>query len=138
MGGEGASFGITSARLGTIPGFGGTQRLPRIVGIAAALEILFSAEPVDTAHAFRIGLINRIAPGGEALTAALAMVAIYAERAPLSLAALKRAVREGMEMQFTEALDHEWRVGATLAGTADRAEGVAAFLQKRKARFSGH
>lgn len=135
--GEGATFGITSARLGTIPGFGGTQRLPRIVGMARALEMLFSAEPIDVEEAYRIGLINRKAAKGQALAEALRMVEIYAERAPLSLATLKQVVRQGMDLQFTASLDLEQKLGATLTGTADRAEGMAAFLEKRKPRFQG-
>jgi enoyl-CoA hydratase/carnithine racemase len=135
--GEGASFGITSARLGTIPGFGGTQRLPRVVGEARALEILFSADPIDVEEAYRIGLLNRKAPKGEALAKALEMVQVYSERAPLSLSTLKQVVRQGLEMDLAAALDFEQKLGATLTGTADRAEGMAAFLQKRKPQFQG-
>ncbi len=135
--GEGSTFGITSARLGTIPGFGGTQRLPRIVGVARALEMLFSAEPIDVEEAHRIGLINRKAAKGQALAEALHMVEVYADRAPLSLATLKQVVRQGMDLQFTASLDLEQKLGATLTGTVDRAEGMAAFLEKRKPRFQG-
>ena len=136
--GEGASFGITSARLGSIPGFGGTQRLPPLIGVSRALEILFSANPIEVEEAFRIGLINRKAAKGAALVEALAMVEVFSERAPLSLATMKQAVRQGMAMELPAALDHEQKLGATLAGTADRAEGMAAFREKRKPRFQGH
>ncbi|MGV6875653.1 enoyl-CoA hydratase/isomerase family protein [Pseudochelatococcus sp. B33] len=137
VGGEGATFGITSAKLGTIPGFGGTQRLPRIVGMARAFELLFSAEPIDVDEAYRIGLINRKAARGAALDEALRMVAIYGERAPLSLATLKQAVRQGMERDLASSLDLEQKLGATLTGTSDRAEGMAAFLERRKPNFQG-
>jgi enoyl-CoA hydratase/carnithine racemase len=133
----GASFGVTSARLGSIPGFGATQRLPRLIGVSRAFEILFSANPIDVDEAWRIGLINRKAAKGAALAEALAMVEIYQERAPLSLATIKQAVRQGMGLDLSAALDLELRLGATLAGTADRAEGMAAFAQKRKPRFQG-
>jgi enoyl-CoA hydratase/carnithine racemase len=135
--GEGASFGITSSRLGTIPGFGGTQRLPRIVGVSRALEILFSGNPIDTEEAYRIGLINKKSTKGSALSEALSMVAVYEERAPLSLSTMKQVVREGMGMKVPAALDLEHQLGAKLNGTADRAEGMAAFHQKRKPRFQG-
>jgi enoyl-CoA hydratase/carnithine racemase len=135
--GEGASFGITSSRLGTIPGFGGTQRLPRLVGVSRALDILFSANPIDVEEAYRIGLINRKAPKGGALAEALAMVEVYADRAPLSLATAKQVVRQGIELDLAAALDLEQRLGATLTNTSDRAEGMAAFLEKRRPRFQG-
>lgn len=135
--GEGASFGITSSRLGTIPGFGGTQRLPRLIGVSRALDILFSANPIGVEEAYRIGLINRKAAKGSALTEALAMVEVYAERAPLSLTTMKQVIRQGMEMDLPAALDLEHKLGATLTGTADRAEGMAAFHQKRKPQFRG-
>ncbi|MGQ7793611.1 enoyl-CoA hydratase/isomerase family protein [Faunimonas sp. B44] len=135
--GAGASFGITSSRLGTIPGFGGTQRLPRLIGVSRALEILFSAEPIDVEEAYRIGLVNRKAARGEALAEALAMVRIYAERAPLSLATMKQVVRQGMGLDLAGALDLEQKLGAALTGTSDRAEGMAAFIEKRKPQFQG-
>jgi enoyl-CoA hydratase/carnithine racemase len=135
--GQGASFGITSARLGTIPGFGATQRLPRVVGASRALEILFSAEPIDTEEAYRIGLINRKTARGAALEEAKRLVGIYAQRAPLSLAGLKRAVYRGIEMDLHSGLDFENSLGATLLMTGDRQEGIAAFLEKRKPQFRG-
>src|SRR3546814_5834851 len=95
--GEGASFAITSSRIGTVAGAGGTQRLPRLVGPAKALEILFSAEPIDAAEAQRIGLVNRVTAKGGALAEAKAMIDVYAQRAPLSLAFVKRAVHRGMQ-----------------------------------------
>lgn len=134
---KGASFGITSARLGTVPGFGGTQRLPRLVGMSRAMEILFSAEPIDVDEAWRIGLVNRKCDRGTALAEALRMAETYGERAPLSLAMLKRAVREGMDMEFAASLDLERELGDALAATSDRAEGMAAFLEKRRPRFQG-
>src|SRR5690606_519903 len=104
---EGASFAITSARIGTVAGAGGTQRLPRIVGIANALEMLFAAEPIDAAEALRMGLINRRVPKGEALSAAMELAQHYATRAPLALAFVKRAVHRGMQMDMASALEFE-------------------------------
>jgi enoyl-CoA hydratase/carnithine racemase len=135
--GEGASFAITSARIGTLAGAGGTQRLPRIVGLANALEMLFSAEPIGTEEAFRIGLVNRKTEQGGALREALAMAAVYAERAPLSLAFAKRAVRRGLEMTLASGLDLETFMVSCIYATADKHEGISAFLEKRKAEFKG-
>jgi enoyl-CoA hydratase/carnithine racemase len=135
--GDGASFAITSARIGTVAGAGGTQRLPRIVGLANALDMLFSAEPIDTQEAYRIGLINRKTARGRALEQALAMAAVYAERAPLSLAFMKRAVRRGMQMDLPSGLDLETFIVTCIYGTKDKDEGISAFLEKRKAEFKG-
>ena len=134
---EGAAFAITSARLGTLPAFGATQRLPRTVGASRALEILFSAETIDTDEAWRIGLVNRRTARGGALAEAKRLAAVYAERAPLSLGGFKRAVYRGLKMELAAALDLELSLGAELLGSADRKEGIAAFLEKRKPQFKG-
>lgn len=135
--GEGATFAITSARLGSVPGFGATQRLPRTIGVPCALDLLFSAEPIDAAEAYRIGLIHKKVGAGASVAAALALAAVYAERAPLSLANLKKAVRQGMEADLASGLLLERQLGAELTKTRDRQEGMAAFLEKRKPRFEG-
>ena len=136
--GAGATFAITSARIGTVAGAGGTQRLPRVVGIANALEMLFAAEPVDVDEAFRIGLINRRVDTGGALAAAVALANHYATRAPLSLAFVKRAVHRGMQMDLASAIEFETMLVTTVYGTQDKAEGISAFLEKRTAHFTGH
>ncbi|MBV9859567.1 MAG: enoyl-CoA hydratase/isomerase family protein [Alphaproteobacteria bacterium] len=135
--GDGASFAITSARIGTVAGFGGTQRLPRIVGASRALEILFSAEPIDAQEAHRIGLVNRLTPKGGALAEAKRLAAIYAERAPLSLAFAKRAVHRGMQTDLASGIELETFLVTTIYGTDDKREGISAFLEKRKAKFTG-
>jgi enoyl-CoA hydratase/carnithine racemase len=134
---EDSSFMITSARIGTVPGAGGTIRLPRLVGEAKAMELLFSAEPIDAAEAHRIGLINHVVPKGRALAKAKEMIAVYEKRGPLALALAKRAVRQGMQMDLRSAIDFETFIVSTIYGTADKNEGIAAFLEKREARFSG-
>ena len=135
--GEGASFAITSARIGTVAGAGGTQRLPRLVGPAKALELLFSAEPIDTAEAYRIGLVNRAVPKGAALATAKALARVYAERAPLGLAFAKRAVYRGLQMDLESGLEFETFLVTTIYGTEDKQEGISAFLEKRKPSFKG-
>ena len=135
--GEGSSFAITSARIGTVPGAGGTQRLPRIVGKANALEMLFAAEPIECAEAIRIGLINRRTDRGGALNEALAMARVHAERAPLSLALIKRAVHRGLQMDIASGLELETFLVSSIYTTEDKQEGISAFLEKRKPQFRG-
>jgi enoyl-CoA hydratase/carnithine racemase len=137
IGAEGSSYAITSSRIGTVAGAGGTQRLPRIVGQAKALEIMFAAEPIDAAEAYRIGLINKLTPKGKALEEAKKLVDLYATRAPLSHAFVKRVVYSGMQMDLASALDLESFVVTSIYETADRKEGIGAFLEKRTAKFQG-
>jgi enoyl-CoA hydratase/carnithine racemase len=135
--GEGSTFAITSSRIGTVAGAGGTQRLPRIVGLSNALDILFAAEPIDAKEAHRIGLINRLVPQGGAVDAAKKLAETYAQRAPLSLALVKRAVRRGMQMDLASGIEFETYLVTTIYGTADKQEGISAFLEKRTANFKG-
>lgn len=138
VGSSGASFAITSSKIGTVAGAGGTQRLPRIVGTARALDILFAAEPIDAQEAYRIGLINRLCADGAAIETAKKMVQVYTQRAPLSLALVKRAVHRGMQMDVDSGIDFEAFVVATIYGTEDKQEGISAFLEKRTASFKGN
>jgi len=137
IGAEGSSYAITSSRIGTVAGAGGTQRLPRIVGMAKALEIMFAAEPFDAEEAYRIGLLNKLTPKGKALEEAKKLVDLYASRAPLSHAFVKRVIYSGMQMDLDSALDFESFVVASIYETADRKEGIGAFLEKRTAKFKG-
>lgn len=134
---DNAKLGITSARIGTVAGMGGTQRLPRLVGPARAKEILFSAEPIDAAEAFRIGLVNRVVPAGQEVDAAMDMGRVFARQAPLSLAFAKTAVDVGMTMPLGSALTFEVGLTTQLFTTEDRAEGLRAFREKRDAKFKG-
>jgi enoyl-CoA hydratase/carnithine racemase len=134
---ENATFALTSSKIGTVPGAGGTQRLPRAIGIGRALEILFAAEPIDAKEAYRIGAINKIAPNGGALDAAKAMVKIYEKRAPLSLAYAKRAVHAGLQMDLASGIEFERFLVTAIYNTSDKNEGIGAFLEKREAKFTG-
>ena len=134
---ETARFGITSARIGTVAGAGGTQRLPRLIGPGRAKEMLFSAEPIDAAEALRIGLVNRVTPAGAEVDVALEMAQLFARRAPLGLWFAKTAVNVGMTMPLEAALAFEAGLTAQLFTTEDRAEGLRAFQQKRDADFRG-
>ncbi|MFT5172416.1 MAG: enoyl-CoA hydratase/carnithine racemase [Gammaproteobacteria bacterium] len=137
VGAKGSSYAITSARIGTVAGAGGTQRLPRIVGPAKALELMFDADPIDAEEAYRIGLLNKLVERGEALAQAITMVEHYATRAPLSHAFIKRSVYAGMQMDLQSALDYESFIVATIYESEDRREGIGAFFEKRTAQFKG-
>jgi enoyl-CoA hydratase/carnithine racemase len=134
---DSARFGITSARIGTVAGVGGTQRLPRLVGPGRAKELLFSAEPIDAAEALRIGLVNRVVPAGQEVETALELARLFARRAPLSLAFAKTAVDVGMTMPLEAALAFEIGLTTQLFTTEDRAEGLRAFRERREPEFRG-
>lgn len=137
IGAKESSYAITSARIGTVAGAGGTQRLPRIVGQAKALELMFDADPIDADEAYRIGLLNKLVDKGEALNRAIAMVEHYATRAPLSHAFIKHTVYSGMQMDLVSALDFESFVVASIYESDDRREGISAFFEKRTPQFKG-
>ena len=134
---DNARFGITSARIGSVAGAGGTQRLPRLIGAARAKELLFSAEFVDARDAERIGLVNRVVSLGQEVEAAVAMARVFAERAPLSLWFAKTAVNVGLTMPLEAALAFEMGLTAQLFTTDDKSEGMRAFIEKRAAEFRG-
>ena len=134
---EDSTFAITSSKIGTVAGAGGTQRLARLVGPAKAIEIMFSADPVDATEAHRIGLINRKVGKGMALDEAKKMIKGYETRAPLSLGFIKRVVYRGLQMDLASALEFEAFLVTTIYGTEDRKEGISAFLEKRPAKFKG-
>jgi len=132
-----ARFGQPEVKLGLIPGFGGTSRLPRRVGTAWALELATTGEPVDAETALRIGLANRVFAPEELLDAALRTGAALAERGPLAVAAAKRAIHEGRDADVRVAHRLEQVSFAALFASADREEGMDAFLEKREPKFRG-
>ena len=135
--GEGATFAITSSKIGSVAGAGGTQRLPRIVGPGQAKRLLFGAEFIDAQEAGRIGLVDVVVPDVEVLEETQRMAELYATRGPLSLAWHKLAVNVGLNMDQESALDFEAALSAQAFATADKAEGMRAFLEKRAATFIG-
>jgi enoyl-CoA hydratase/carnithine racemase len=137
IGAEGSSYAITSARIGTMPGAGGTQRLPRLIGASRALHLLFSADTIDAAEAHRIGLIDRLTAKGGAIEEAQRMIDIYARRAPLSHAFIKRAVYRGLQVDLASGLELETNMVSAIYTTEDKQEGISAFLEKREAKFKG-
>ena len=134
---EGAKFGQPEVKLGLLPGYGGTQRLPRLVGKGRALQLLLTAEMIDAVEAHRIGLVNQVVPAGEAVSAARAMLAQIFANGPLAIALCVEAVDRGFDMSLDDGLAFEANSFGLLAGTADMREGTAAFLAKRAPAFTG-
>jgi enoyl-CoA hydratase/3-hydroxyacyl-CoA dehydrogenase len=131
---ESASFGQPEINLGIIPGFGGTQRLPRLVGEAKALEMNLLGEPIDAFEAYRLGLANQVVPDHELMDTALAWARKAAEKAPVAIEQIKTVAAQG---DLDEGLATEAGGFATVFGSEDAKEGIAAFLQKRSPRFTG-
>ncbi|PCC67372.1 short chain enoyl-CoA hydratase [Nannocystis exedens] len=134
---ENAKFGQPEVKLGVIPGFGGTQRLARRVGLARALELCLTGDTIDAAEAARIGLVNRVLPAAELLPAALATARKIAEMGPVAVAEAKRVLHAGAGLPLAQANALEIEAFAGLFDTADQKEGMAAFLGKRKPEFRG-
>ena len=125
-------FGQPEAKLGAIPGFGGTSRLARRVGMARAAELLFTGETIDAAEALRIGLCNRVLEPGLLMPEALRTAAAIAACAPLAVASAKRALRDAADLPVSEANRLETKLFAALFSSADLATGMRAFLTKDK------
>ncbi|MDB1087025.1 enoyl-CoA hydratase-related protein [Streptomyces sp. ACA25] len=132
-----AVVGLPEVSVGVIPGGGGTQLLPRRVGAARAAELIFTARRVEAAEAAGLGLVDRLVPEGEDRTEALALAARIASHSPVGLRAAKRALRTGWGMDLTAGLEVEDAAWRTVAFSGDRAEGVAAFNEKRTPRWPG-
>jgi enoyl-CoA hydratase len=134
---EAAKFGQPEVKLGLVPGYGGTQRLPRLVGKGRALQLLLTGEMIDAAEAYRIGLVNRVVPAAELLAAATTMLKTMLANAPLALAECIELVNRGDGASIDDALSHEATAFGLLAATSDKREGTRAFIEKRSAGFTG-
>ncbi|HEY3804622.1 MAG TPA: enoyl-CoA hydratase-related protein [Kofleriaceae bacterium] len=134
-----AQLGQPEVKLGVIPGFGGTQRLARRVGVAKAKELCMTGDAVDAAEALRIGLVDAVVPAGELMAKVKAVAARIAANGPLAVAEVKRLVHEGQSMSLDAALALEQRSFGLMFSTRDQREGMAAFLAKprRDAAFEG-
>ena len=133
---ESAQIGLTEARIGAIPGAGGTQRLPRLIGISRALDMMYTGEPVSARTAFEIGLVNSCVADVDLDSAARRYIDIIGSRSPSAARTLKRVVCAGMEVSLANGLEHEREALTTILGSADYAEGLAAFAERRPPRFS--
>jgi enoyl-CoA hydratase len=135
---ENAKMGLPETSLGILPGYGGTQRLARLVGKAKAYELILTAEKgITAAEAERIGLVNRVVPAGSAHGAAVEIAKKIAAVGPTACRFAMEAIRRGVEMPLAEGLNFEATLFGLCAATEDMKEGMTAFLEKRPARFTG-
>jgi enoyl-CoA hydratase len=132
-----AKFGQPEVKLGLIPGYGGTQRLTRLVGPGHAAELLLTGEIIDANEAARIGLVNRVVPAADLMSTAEALVRQMSANAPLAQARILDAIRRAADAPSSALYDLEASGFTILAGTEDAREGTAAFLEKRAPRFTG-
>ena len=132
---ETARLGLPEVKLGLIPGYGGTQRLPRLVGKGAALKMMLTGEMISAAEALRIGLVDEVVPAAELMGRVRALAATMAGMAPIAVRECIAAVYEGYDLPLGEGLQREAALFGLCCGTADKAEGTRAFLEKRAARW---
>src|SRR5882672_2863957 len=134
---EGARLGVSEVRLGFMAGSGGTQRLPRLVGIPKALEICLSGELYDAAECYRIGLVNQLVPYDQLIPAGAKMAQSFLKGAPLALRYIKEAIYKGTEMTLEQGLRYESDLQSMVMQTEDAKEGPKAFVEKRTANWKG-
>ena len=132
-----ARIGLPEITLGLLPGYGGSVRLPRLIGKARAMEMILTGKPVTADEAFRVGLVNRVVPAVSLVAEAKAFAADLAAKAPIALRYAMQSVERGLEMPFDEALELEATLFGLVSSTADMREGTTAFLEKRKPVFKG-
>jgi enoyl-CoA hydratase len=132
-----ARLGLTEVNLGIIPGGGGTQRLPRLVGRGKALELILTGARIDAEEALRIGLVERVVEPAEVVAAATELARTIAARAPVAVRYAKEAVVKGLELPLVDGLRLETDLSTLLRTTEDRLEGARAFLEKRPPRWTG-
>jgi len=134
---EGASFVLAFGRIGLVPDSGVSWLLPRLVGSARATELLLLPDPLTAEEAARIGLVGRVVPADRLMDEARSLAGRLAAGAPVALALTKRALDRSLEVGLAEALEHEASLQGIAGRTADHAEGIAAFVEKREPRFRG-
>ena len=132
---ENAVFGLTEVSWGIIPAAGGTQRLPRAIPLAKAMELILTARRISAQEAFDIGLINKVVPQAELMNEVERWIATLLERGPLALRAAKQAILQGLYMSLEDGMNLEQRLMSGLLKTEDAREGPLAFAQKRKPEF---
>jgi len=136
--GESAKLGAPEVTLGLLPAYGGTQRLPRLIGPAKAKELIFTGGMISAAEAFRIGLVNKTVPAGQELRAARDLAHTIAQRAPKAVQAAKRSIVDGLEMPLAAGIENETKLFETeVLPSEDLGEGLAAFVERRPPKFQG-
>ena len=134
---DSAKLGQPEINLGLLPGYAGTQRLPRLVGKGRAMEMILTGAPISADEALRIGLVNRVVPAAELMTEARKLAGQLAKSAPVAMRYIISAINKGVEMPFAEACQYEATLFGLVSSTEDMREGTKAFLEKRKAEFKG-
>ncbi len=136
--GESTKLGAPEVNYGLMPAYGGTQRLPRLIGLAKAQELIFTGATLPAAEALRIGLVNKVVPAGQELRAARDWAHTIGQRAPVAVRAAKRAMREGIERPMADGLAREIELfGGDVLASDDLAEGISAFVERRPPKFQG-
>ena len=133
---DNAIFGQPECGLGIIPGFGGTQRLARLIGMGRAKELIFTCDNIDANEAYRIGLVNKVVPAEELMATAKAMAAKIASKGSYAVAVAKAAINNGYDMDIKNAVEMEANLFGVVNDTHDKKEGMGAFLEKRKAELT--
>ncbi len=134
---ENAKIGQAEINIGIIPGFGGSQRLPRLVGGGWAAQMVFTGEAIDAVTAERIGLVNRVVPAARLLEEAKALARKMIDKSPVALALAKACLRAASEMPLSQGLSYEGAAFGVAGATQDKVEGMTAFLEKRKPAWKG-
>ncbi len=137
LGSEKAKIGQPEVNLGVIPGFGGTQRLPRLVGRSKAMQLILTGEIIDAAEAYRIGLLDEVYPAHELMDKAMEMAKLIASKAPLAIEMSKEAIDRGLETSLAIGCEFEKVQFGQICGTEDKDEGTSAFMEKRAPVFTG-
>lgn len=132
-----AKLGLPELKLGLIPGYGGSQRLPRLIGRSAALRLMLTGVAADATEALRLGLVDEVVPAGELMARGRAIAESIAAMAPLAISAVLQAVARGEGLQIADAMQVEAEIFGQLCGTGDKREGLTAFLEKRAAKWTG-
>jgi len=132
-----AKLGQPEVTIGIIPGFGGSQRLPRLVGMGWAAEMIFTGEPIDASTAERIGLVNRVVPADRLLEETKALARKILDKSPAAIALAKACLRASMDMPLSAGLDFETAAFGVVGSTHDKEEGMRAFIEKRKPTWTG-